>query len=82
MTEPTDAVTISVVMKIDPITFKEDNLAALSHQFAGWIVNNMKKMTEPKGSDLFVALVCSRGDQKAGCQYRDGQFVPDEGGAW
>lgn len=58
----------------EPITVDVD---ALSKQFAGWIVNNVTKMTEPKGADLFVAVVMHRGGERAGCTYREGRFAKD-----
>lgn len=78
--ESASPVTIDVVMRLDPMTFKVDELDVLSRQFAGWVVTNVTKMTEPQGADLFVAVVCHRDGQLAGCTYREGRFFREDTG--
>lgn len=70
-------VKVSVVMQMDPMSCYADDLDALAHQFAGWVVNNVTKMTERMGGDLFVAVVTTCEGQRGSMSYRDGQFVKD-----
>lgn len=70
-------VTVDVVIRMDPMTAHADDLDALAHQFAGWIVKNVTKMTERMGGDLFVAVLTSSEGRRGSMSYRDGHFVKD-----
>lgn len=75
-------ITVSIVVQADLAhlpgcpdqTFAGD-LAVLAEDLVGYVADNLRRFTEPRGGDLFVILVCSRGDEKAGHQYRDGRFL-------
>ena len=54
------------------------DLQGAAERYCHYFVAQLTRFAEPRGGDMFVAVVLERGDEQAGFQYRDGQFVQPE----
>jgi hypothetical protein len=79
MTEP---MSLSVVIQMQPmwrpdrpgVPFDGD-LEVFAEQYTRYLVGNLTPFAEPRGADLFVAVVVKRGEDSGGHEYRDGAYV-------
>lgn len=84
MTQPQEPgqqlpVTADVVIRMTPLNYKyHHDLQELAQRIAVWVVDNVSKLTNARGADLFVLTALQREGEAAGVTYRDGQFVETE----
>lgn len=84
MPADTPPLRVSLVVQMDglhspsqPESHFSGDLETSAKSWCEYFVHNLGKLTQPRGGDLFVLVQLTRGDERAGHEYRDGRFVRD-----
>ena len=68
--------TLALVVQMSPYHPNSTlDLQNLAEQWTRYFVDQLEKLADPRGADLFVAVSLTPGTDKAGHEYRSGHYV-------
>lgn len=73
-------VVASIAVQIGPLRRTngqpwEEDLQTIAEQLTGYFSQNIERFADQRGGDTFVAVGVSRGEERAGHEYRSGHYV-------